>query len=143
MLFLLTIIPLTVIVAGDRSSLQPFGRFLGSFLLTNEHLFNTRERSAWTCYFCLCWFQSPGPEEGEPWCIDLALSFDYPVVNGCLFVVCLVLFAWGLCIAALLCLVCLWAQLPVGNLAPLPADKSDWRIHQFVRVHIPWHIHQT
>jgi len=30
-----------------------------------------------------------------------------------------------------------------GNLAPLPADKSDWHIHQFVRVHIPWHIHQT
>jgi len=24
-----------------------------------------------------------------------------------------------------------------GNLAPLPADKSDWHIHQFVRVHIP------
>jgi len=32
------------------------------------------------------------------------LSFDYPVVNGCLFVACLVLFAWRLCIAALLCL---------------------------------------
>jgi len=30
-----------------------------------------------------------------------------------------------------------------ANLAPLPADKSDWHIHQFVRVHIPWHIHQT
>ena len=30
-----------------------------------------------------------------------------------------------------------------GNLAPLPADKSDWHIHQFVRVQIPWHIHQT
>ena len=37
----------------------------------------------------------------------IALSFDYPVVNGCLFVACLVLFAWRLCIAALLCLVCL------------------------------------
>ncbi len=23
-----------------------------------------------------------------------------------------------------------------GNLAPLPTDKSDWHIHQFVRVHI-------
>jgi hypothetical protein len=30
-----------------------------------------------------------------------------------------------------------------GNLASLPADKSDWHIHQFVRVHISWHIHQT
>jgi len=42
-----------------------------------------------------------------PWCIDIALLFDAPVVHGCLFVACLVLFAWGLCIAALLCLVCL------------------------------------
>jgi len=42
-----------------------------------------------------------------PWCIDIALLFDNPVVHGCLFVACLVLFAWGLCTAALLCLVCL------------------------------------
>jgi len=39
---------------------------------------------------------------------------------------------------SLVCLNC-WG----GNLEPLPADKSDWHIHQFVRVHIPWHIHQT
>jgi len=42
-----------------------------------------------------------------PWCIDIALLFDNPVVHGCLLVACLVLFAWGLCTAALLCLVCL------------------------------------
>ena len=30
-----------------------------------------------------------------------------------------------------------------GTLAPLPASKSDWHIHQYVRGRIPWHIHQT
>jgi len=29
------------------------------------------------------------------------------------------------------------------NLAPLPADKSNWHIHQNVIVCTPWHIHQT
>ena len=27
-----------------------------------------------------------------------------------------------------------------GNLAPLPADTSNWHIHQFVRALVPWHI---
>ncbi len=62
------------------------------------------------------------PYGGEPWCIDIALLFDYPEVNGCLFVACLVLFAWRLCISALQCLVCLIVG---GNYAPLLADKSD------------------
>ena len=42
--------------------------------------------------------------------------------------------------SALLCFVCLIGG---GGLAPIPADTSDWHHQQFVRVHIPWHIHQT
>ncbi len=120
------------------------GCFLGSFLLANEaneHQFNTGERSARVLFFALL-FQSPGPAGDEPWCIDITLPFDCPVVvNSCLF-------------CCLSCPVCMEAmhrcsampcvpELLGGNLAPLPADKSDWHIHQFVRVHIPWHIHQT
>ena len=39
------------------------------------------------------WFQSPSPDRDEPCCIDLVLSFDYPVVNGYFFAACVVLFA--------------------------------------------------
>ena len=51
------------------------------------------------------------------------------------FVAYLVLFAWRLCIVALLCLMCL-VVLGGGNFAPLLADKSALRIYQFVRVHL-------
>lgn len=116
------IISVTVIVTDDLISLQPFGHFLGSFLLTNEHLFNTRKQYASTCFFCLCWFQSPSPEIGESWCIDLALSLDYPVVNGCSFVACLVLFACMEAMNRYSAMPCL-PELLERNLAPLPADK--------------------
>ena len=67
-----------------------------------------------------------------------ALPLSCHVVSGCLFV------CWS-------CPVCVEAvyrcsampcvlELLGGNLAPLPADKSDWHIHQFVRALIPWHI---
>ena len=35
------------------------GRFQGSFLLASEHLINTREIFALTCFCDLCWFQLP------------------------------------------------------------------------------------
>ena len=53
------------------------------------------------CCFCVV-FPVAGLGPGA-----LAYLFENPVVHGYLFVACLVLFAWRLCIAALLCLVCL------------------------------------
>ncbi len=131
--------PLVGFVAGNRT----LGCFLGSFLLANEaneHHFKSGERSAWSCFVALL-FQSPGPMGAEPWCLNVALQFDYPVVNGCLFC-CL---SCPVCMEAMYCcsaMPCVHALLG-GNFAPSPADKSDWHIHQFVRVHTPWHIHQT
>lgn len=93
--------PLVVIIAGDMRSLQSFGCFLGSFLLLNKHLVNIGERFAWTCFFYLCWFQSPWGLASPTGCNDFALSFGCPVMNSCMFVACLVLL---LCFAALLCL---------------------------------------
>ena len=77
---------------------------------------------------------------GRTICVDMLL-FDYPVVNGCLFC----------CLSCPVCMEAMYRcsampcvpKLLGGNFAPLPADKSGWHIHQFVRVHIPWHIHQT
>ena len=72
--------PLVGFVAGNRT----LGCFLGSFLLANEaneHHFKSGGRSAWSCFVALL-FQSPGPTGAEPWCLNVALHFDYPVVNG-------------------------------------------------------------
>lgn len=92
--------PLVVITAGDMSSLQSFGCFLGSFLLLNKHLVNIGERFARTCFFYLCWFQSPWGLASPTGCNDFALSFGCPVMNGCMFVACLVLL---LCYAHYIC----------------------------------------
>ena len=68
------------------------------------------------------------------------IAVDNLLVHGCLFVACFVLFAWRLCVAALLCLVCLI----VGErFRTITCRQIRWHIHQFVRVHIPWHNHQT
>ena len=81
----------------------------------------------------------------EPWCISLALpvSVDYPTVNGRLLVACLVLFVQKLSIAYSCSAMPFVPGLLRGKLAPLSAYKFDWHIYQFVRIHIPWHIHQT
>ena len=95
--------PLVAFVAGEQELFSALGCFLGSFILPNEvseHHSNSGEQSAWILLL-LCFFnRRVGPGAS-------ALLFDNPVVHGCLFVACLVLFAWRLCIAALLCLVCL------------------------------------
>ena len=88
---------------ANRSSLQPLVASLGLFFCpTRSTNIISREQSAWIlflrCFSC---------RRVGPWCIGTALLFENPVVHGCLFVACLVLFAWRLCIAALLCLVCL------------------------------------
>ncbi len=64
--------------------------------------------------------------------------FDYPVVNSCFFccLSCPVCMEAMYCCSAMPCV----PELLRGNFAPLPADKSDWHIHQFVRVHIPLDI---
>ncbi len=85
--------------------------------------------------FCALLVSVTGPYGDEPWCIDIALLFDCPVVVGC-------------CVCCLSCPVrvevmyCCSAMpyvpgcLGGGNFAPLLTDKSALRIYQFVRGHL-------